>query len=295
MKNKKIIDEFKKYLIYLESIAANKYKINHTKFMISFLKDFPKKISLSNSDKLLNYNNIGEKTVEKINVILKEGKLNIPDLDPVLTELMTVPYIGYKMAIKLRDKGIVSIQDLKYKINLGEIKLAKHIQIALIYDVKKNIPRKDIDDFKEIVKQFKIPFVICGSYRREKETSNDIDILLISPIYIFVENMKKNFEVKDITTCNEKSTKYTCIVKWKNIWRHIDIRSVSLESLYTALMYFTGSAEFNKRIRKIAMEKGCKLSEYELICNGKKIKIESEKDIFSSLDIKYIHPNKRNL
>ena len=56
----------------------------------------------------------------------------------------------------------------------------------------------------------------------------------------------------------------------------------------TAMMHFTGSWEFNQKMRNIAKQKNMKLNEYELLdSNNKKIKINSENDIF-----KYLFENK---
>jgi DNA polymerase/3'-5' exonuclease PolX len=154
-------------------------------------------------------------------------------------------------------------------------------------------------------------FEICGSYRREKITSNDIDILIsnknnysnINHLNYFVELLKQPIKlnnnqpllIDDLTSKNYK-TKYMGFIKYKdNLIRRLDIRYVSWDSYYTALLYFTGSAEFNQKIRKNAHELGYKLSEYNLIKidTNTKININSENDIFNILNINYISPKFR--
>ena len=67
--------------------------------------------------------------------------------------------------------------------------------------------------------------------------------------------------------------------------RRIDIRFVNYDSFYSALLYFTGSAELNKQMRQIAKTKNLKLSEYGLFKeNGEKIPINNERDIFDILE-----------
>ena len=84
-----------------------------------------------------------------------------------------------------------------------------------------------------------------------------------------------------------------------NLVRRIDIRFVHYKYYYSALLYFTGSIEFNRNIRKIAKSKGYKLSEYGLTkLIGKSqyeniIPIKSEKDIFNILNIIYLEPEYR--
>ena len=68
-------------------------------------------------------------------------------------------------------------------------------------------------------------------------------------------------------------------------------------------MHFTGSGDFNQRMRIHAKTLGMKLSEYGLVKINKKtnkkinkeilVPINSEADIFDALLLKYIPPNKR--
>lgn len=78
--------------------------------------------------------------------------------------------------------------------------------------------------------------------------------------------------------------------------RRIDIRFVDYSQYYAALIYFTGSKNFNIQIRNKAIEKGYSLNEYGLIDKKteKKIVLNSEKDIFEFLNIKYLKPCERN-
>jgi DNA polymerase/3'-5' exonuclease PolX len=197
---------------------------------------------------------------------------------------------------------------------------------AVLY--KKNIPRSEIDDinkiFKSIIKKMntyynldeksKYIYQICGSYRRENLTSGDIDVLIskldikddsddsIRHIERVVEQFKKKIKkndnkpllIDDITDKNFE-TKYMGFLKYKeNHVRRIDIRFVSYDSYYSALLYFTGSAELNKKMRMIAKKSKLKLSEYGLFKeDGSKIKINSEEDFFKKLNIPFIEPKNR--
>ena len=80
-----------------------------------------------------------------------------------------------------------------------------------------------------------------------------------------------------------------------NLTRRVDIRYVSWDVYYSALLYFTGSAELNQKMRQIAKKMGYKLSEYGLtkISDNSHIEITSEKDIFNFLNMDYLKPNER--
>ena len=76
--------------------------------------------------------------------------------------------------------------------------------------------------------------------------------------------------------------------------RRIDIRFIPYISWYPALLYFTGSAELNKKMRQIAKTKKLKLSEYGLFKeDGTMIEVNSEREIFDFLDMEYLVPRLR--
>ena len=90
--------------------------------------------------------------------------------------------------------GVKSISDLKKKIKSGKIEVNSKIKLGLKYHgfIKTNIPRKEIDTLFEVLKKIiakmnkknklneknEYLIEICGSYRREKLTSNDVDVLI---------------------------------------------------------------------------------------------------------------------
>jgi len=83
--------------------------------------------------------------------------------------------------------------------------------------------------------------------------------------------------------------------------RRLDIVYVPPEEYAFALLYFTGSQEFNIRMRKIALDKGYSLSEHGLkIMKGKEKgafyrghEFRTEKDVFTFLEMDYVAPEKR--
>jgi DNA polymerase/3'-5' exonuclease PolX len=91
--------------------------------------------------------------------------------------------------------------------------------------------------------------------------------------------------------------------------RRIDILIAEPSYYYFALLYFTGSYNFNIHMRKIALKKGLSLSEYGFkeantanagvgVANNKNIidttdSIHSEEDIFKYLDMAFVEPHKR--
>lgn len=94
----------------------------------------------------------------------------------------------------------------------------------------------------------------------------------------------------------------------KNKHRRLDIILVPPNEKATALMYFTGSAHFNRSMRLLASKSGMSLSEHSLRTNvirgglSKKEKLNkghtlatpTEESIFKHLGLIYRPPNERN-
>ena len=86
----------------------------------------------------------------------------------------------------------------KYNDNPDKLKLTNQQELGLVYfdDLHERIPRNQIKDFeknlKKIIKKVSkdLQITITGSYRRKKETSGDIDVLL----------SHKKFDTKDKDT-----------------------------------------------------------------------------------------------
>lgn len=316
-----------------KAFIANKFRLKQLKNILSILKIYPKSIKLESLDELKMIDGIGKGTIDRIKEILETGKIseieNYIDINKdkkkILEDLESVVGIGHVKALELFNAGIKSVKDLKKKVKSKQITINEKIELGLKYYGKfeGNIPRKEIDKiykiFEEIINNInkkldinnKYIFEFCGSYRRENPTSGDIDILIskkgiLDPNFNYLENiikllkvpLKKNdaspFLIDDLTDKNIH-TKYMGFGKYKeNPPRRIDIRFIPYNSYFTALLYFTGSAELNKKMRSIANNKGLKLSEYGLVKNtGENIQIDSERDVFDILGMEYLVPRLR--
>jgi DNA polymerase/3'-5' exonuclease PolX len=336
MSNKKIINEFERLIMYIKiekekykqlkdikNITANTFRLRQLDNILNILIKYPTKITLKNFNELKNIDGIGSHTINRIKEILETGKLSelkgfveLSKKEEIIAEFENIIGVGRNIAIDFYNKGITSIKMLKQKIKNKEIYANDKIKLGLKYHgkYKVGIPRAEITDlykiltkiFKKINKKNNTQYIfeICGSYRREKKTSNDIDILIsnlddminneINHLHFFIDYLKQeNILVDDITDKDYK-TKYMGFSKLKDKpIRRIDIRYVPIKSYYSALLYFTGSPILNKKMRNIAKKKGLKLSEYGLFNKNKMINITSEKDIFDKLNISYIEPKYR--
>lgn len=332
--NEKIIEEFKRLISYLQLLYENekdpkekiksKFRIESIKRGLKIISKYPKKI-IKDDKEFSEIEGIGKGIIARVNEIIDTGKLleiqsnkKIMEGMMIIEQLTDIIGIGPILAKKLvKQYKIKSIEDLIERNKIGEIKLNDKLLMGLKYYgvYQKNIPRKEIDQIKEyitnLIKEYYPEYIItfCGSYRRGKTTSNDIDILITNRkdnkknnLKIIVELLKdKKFLVDDLTD-RSPITKYMGFCKYKNNpIRRIDIRYMPYENYYTALLYFTGSDNLNRKMRYIAKKRNYKLNEYGIykleINHGKilekKIKIESEKEVFNILNIEYLKPENR--
>lgn len=254
---------------------------------------------------------VGESIAEKIEEYLKTGKIKYYEdykkKYPInLDELMGIEGLGPKRLKVLYEK--LKIKDLK---SLEEA--AKSHKIAPLFGFGEKT-EKNILESIEFAKRAKGRFLlgdilprvrevyeklknlkeveridVVGSIRRMKETIGDVDFLVISknpePIMDFFVSLPGVIKV-----WGKGTTKSS--VRMREGF-DMDIRVLAKRSYGAALQYFTGSKEHNIALRKIAIEKGFKLSEYGLFKGSKMIAGENEEEIYEKLGLDWIPPELR--
>jgi DNA polymerase (family 10) len=203
--------------------------------------------------------------------------------------LLDIMGIGPKFILDLVDKDIVikKPEDLLGKVKLNDLQL---LGIKNYKRILHDIDRDDIKTISAVIHKYVKckRFDVVGSYRRGKETSGDIDILVTD----LIEN-----EIPDAPECfaivQNGKKRFTFLYKYGKYLVHVDLRFIEMTDYPSALMYFTGSGDFNMMLRGIAKSKGYLLNEYGLFENNEKLPLESETEIFKKLGYDYIPPEKR--
>ena len=328
MKDKRgeIIDKFETILSFHKTLGKKgnlqtKFRISSYEKIIKILKGF--KNPITSSKDVEGIPGIGKSTLEKIDIIIKTGT------HPLYEEVMENPQykaiiqfegiwgIGVEKARELviKDK-IYDIDELRRGVESGEIELNDQQKMGLKYyeDLRERIPRKEITEFtkllKKKMKKYGMKIENAGSYRLGKKDSGDIDLIFYKKnmknhtsyakselIDNIINEMREDGILEYIFS--KGSQKVIGIIKnpENNKYRQMDIMFVDEEELPWYLLYFGSDKEFSKKIRRMAIEKGYKLSEKGLFDRrtGKKIQFipKSEKNIFTFLNIPYIPPKKR--
>jgi DNA polymerase beta len=281
--NQKLCDMFEEIRDY-EKLVRNEYKYRAYEKVLKVIKSFS--FEIKSISRLKNISGIGKKTLIKIKEYLDTGTMN--RLEEVrkefnsLNSFLNIYGVGLKKAIELYKKNILTIDDLKHHTNI--LNQTQKIGLKYFDELNKKIPRVEIQKFEKYIKKF-FPIIICGSYRRKLPYSRDIDIIIDSK---YKDKLDSLDIIKDILISGEKIVSAVCIID--KIHRKIDFRFVNKKDYWFSVLYFTGSKEFNIYIRSMAKKKGIKLNEYS---SGKHV--DSEKDIFEMISLKYIPPHKRNM
>ena len=262
-----------------------------------------------NAKELIKLKSIGKSTADKIINFYKDGHIKLlKELndDKVIDKLIDIAGIygfGFKGAKKLYEKGYKTMDDIKAGYVKGEIKLTRGQKVGIQYydDLQKKIPRKELESLERNLKKLEkksknIDHIhIMGSYRRGKKLLKDIDILISgkSPKVIddLLDYLKEEYKYVDYFSKGPK--KFMGLFIIKKIIRHVDIIYSTPDEYPTKLNYFTGSKEFNVRLRNIALQQGYKLSDQGLFKGDKKIKLKNEREIFDILGVKYLKPQER--
>ncbi|WP_231551404.1 DNA polymerase/3'-5' exonuclease PolX [Methanobacterium sp. SMA-27] len=256
---------------------------------------------------------IGAKIAKKIEEIVDTGGSleyleNLKKEFPVdYDALIAVEGLGPKSIKQLYNElGIKNLDDLEKNAKRHRIRRLKgmgetterKILLNLEY-ARKSTGRKLLGHILPIAVKMKneldrLDYVerveIAGSIRRRKETVGDIDILVTTnqPLEVMAYFTGMDM-VRDVVVSGpSKST-----VRLKENGIDVDLRVFDDESFGSALMYFTGSKETNVALRRIAISKGLKLSEYGVFRGQKLVAGNTEEDVFKSFGMEYIEPELR--
>jgi len=223
-------------------------------------ENFKKRMPLK-MDEMVRVEGLGPK---KIKVLYKElGVHDLKTLEKAAKAGKVAPLFGFG---ETTEKNI--LQGLEFlKRDKGRFLISEILPIAR--EVKEKMEK-----FKGVDK-----VDIAGSLRRGKETIGDLDFLVIA------EDSKRIMDFFVSLPGVEKvwgkgGTKASVRMRYGF---DMDLRVIPNKSYGAALQYFTGSKEHNIITRKIAIEKGLKLSEYGLFHGSKMVASHTEEDIYKKL------------
>lgn len=261
------------------------------------------KVKNLNKRDLMNLD-VGTRMKEKFNEFMSSGEISeikTKKEDPqflAMNSLHTIAGVGSKLVEKWIQLGVTDIPSLEAAIAEGKIKLNHMQTIGLKYhdDLNSRIPRyaidelsKSLDDIRSLADKLEI----AGSYRRGKDESGDIDIIIVTDNFAkIIETIKSRNDYVDTMLSGDERFSWLCKGSHGKVMQ-VDILNVPLDSYIYSLLYFTGSAYFNEYMRGAARSAGLKLNQHGLYMDGNPISCDSEEEIFKQIGIKFVPINKR--
>jgi DNA ligase (NAD+) len=288
---------------------------------------------ITNIDQIRDLPNIGATILNKLRELESTGKIEAIERErAILAEEEKKPInifakiygIGPKRAKELVDKGITTITQLKLPENQKLLNDKQKIGLNYYYDILERIPRAEIEEYKTLFQQIfreeskkvdgESSFEIVGSYRRQAETSGDIDLIITNSrnnneiFRLFLDRLiKDNIIIEVLSRGSVKSLTIGRLPTGSStdpprLARRIDLLYSPSKEYPFAILYFTGSQEFNTVMRERANTQGYTLNEHGISYKSQGIKgdiidttdkIKTESDIFDFFNMEYKTPVER--
>jgi DNA polymerase (family 10) len=262
---------------------------------------------------------IGKEMANHIKEMVETGTLGFRDellaeVPRSLIELMRLPGLGPKKARRVWDElQIGSVDELEAAAKEGRIAAlpgfgarSQEKILAGIADYRQQGSRFLLNEAERSVEPLlaylrETPEIerleVAGSYRRRKETIGDIDLLAIAsqPVPV-MERFRGYAQVDKILMAGE--TRSTVVL---GSGLQVDLRVVPADCYGAALVYFTGSKEHNVKLRRRAVERGLRISEYGVFrvhvegseTEGECIGGGEEAEVYAAVGLAWIPPELR--
>jgi len=314
MKNKQVSDILEKFADVLEFHAESAFKINAYRRAARAVLEISEDIeSVWKKDQLSTIPGVGKGLQGKIAQYLSKGYIS--QLDDYLKkspkelfDLLSIQHFGPKTAaLAFNELGVETVSDLHEVVDSGKLETLPGMGKKKVENIRKSLELREqasgrfsigmalpiahhvIEYIKEKAGDKIDRISPAGSVRRFCETVHDIDILVETEHgREVIDQITKMPEVTRILGAGE--TKGSVILKERF---QVDIRAIKNESFGAAVQYFTGSKEFNVRLRELARKKGYKISEYGIFQNDTKVGGSREEVIYEKLGLAWIPPEMR--
>ncbi|RYH12931.1 hypothetical protein EON65_36920, partial [archaeon] len=270
-------------------LIHDEWRANGYKKCVAIIKQMP---LITHTSQLDHVKGIGSSMREKIEEIMATGslrKLSFFKSDPKIQALSNISQIwgvGEKTASQLIKQGFTSIEQIRER---GQRLLTSQQKIGLQYyeEFLQKVPRPEVQQIESTVQTSakelfgNIECLACGSYRRGKPSSGDVDILIapstemgtdylpanallqlidkLSAAGFLTDHLSMPSSVAHQVTAQESqggkdkehyrsSYMGVCQLTAQGIHRRIDIKIYPRSLFALALLYFTGSDHFNRLV-----------------------------------------------
>jgi DNA polymerase (family 10) len=255
---------------------------------------------------------IGKDLAGKIAEIVRTGSLPLlaelrGEMPAGLTDLMKVPGLGPKrVAVLYKQLDITTLDDLVQAAEQGRIHAlegfgqkteqrileeAAKLQQRPAKRIRLVVAEQIVGPLVEYLQQTPgvNDIVVAGSYRRQKETVGDLDVLATCRKNSRIMDRFVGYE--DVTQIVARGETRSTVILRSGV--QVDLRVVPQVSYGAALMYFTGSKEHNIAVRKIGLAKKLKITEYGAFRGEQRVAGRTEDEVYAKIGLPFIEPELR--
>ena len=317
--NERLIELFSDLAIYEDYLAATSDKSRQFAAKayrqgVEIIKSLDYEITPENAKKLSDIRGIGKAIRDKTVEFLETGHVKRHDeflQSPAakMKEMAQVKNIGMKKAKALFDAGITSAEALKQKAAetpVGKelapgLKMTAAIKASIENDLHSATNRMKINEHNDVagavIDALKDLYGVkdiatAGSARRydggADYTIGDIDIV------VGTDGSNDDF-IRDRAedALDQVALSGPTKISGSKNGRQVDIRIVPAADFGATMLHATGSAEFNKECRRLAIAKGWKLNEYGLFDENGICISKDEHEILDKIGLGWVEPRDR--
>ncbi|HXZ15775.1 MAG TPA: helix-hairpin-helix domain-containing protein, partial [Roseiarcus sp.] len=296
----------------LEIQGANPFRVRAYRRAAQTIDALPRSVSsiLAAGEDLTSLPGIGQDLAGKIVEIVRTGHFAALDdlkreVPGELAAIAALPGMGPKRVNQLHHElSVQTLDDLRRVVEQGRLhglkgfgaRIEETLRTALAKPpAETRFKLSSVEHEVDALTSFLNPIVgdgriiAAGSYRRRKDTVGDLDLLATSNDAAAVGARLIAYE--NVARVLAQGPSRTTIVLRSGL--QVDLRVVADASYGAALMYFTGSKAHNIALRKLANDRGWKLSEYGLFEGERVLAGDSEEEIYRKLGLSFVPPELR--
>jgi DNA polymerase lambda len=290
---------------------------------INFLKVFPKRIE--SAKEIEGVKGIGTGIRDKVAEILATGKLEQEQMFKNDERIHTIEMfyeiwgVGPEKATRLYEMGFRTIEELKENSELFTDQ--QRTGLKYYYDFQQKMRRSEVeaivkiitDKIDELEGPNRYNLTITGSYRRGRELCGDVDIVmapkddrdnrdfpnkLVKALEgtLFFDHLQKPYPKHGCQT-------YIGVAQLPGgTPRKVDMKHYPREMFGLGVLYFTGSGNYYRDMRRLASKMGYKLSDEGLFRRDGTVRntntmlpCYTEEDVFKFLGLEWKQPTERDL
>jgi len=314
--NTDVVRTLERIADFLEIRGENPFKVRAYRLAAVQVENLGEELTdiLARQGSLDGIEGFGPAISDKMTVLLQTGRSPYlegleAEIPATLLEITRLDGVGPRTAAMLwKEAGITTLDDLEGACRSGRLaglprmgartieKIIAACESHRVDGAKRRRPRADVVPLVEtlLTTLRSLPAAerveVAGSYRRQRETVGDLDLLVATtqPHDVLVAFAALP-QVERILARGD--TKSSVIVDGLQV----DCRAVAPDQFGAAWQYFTGSQNHNIRLRGLALRLGLLLNEYGVFRNDDDVRVagRTEDEVYEALGLRWIPPEQR--